>query len=47
MYCCYNIKNIKPAITFFVFYAEKLKGGHDSEASIECSNLKPPLLTYF
>ena len=47
MYCCYNIKNIKPAKTFFVFYAEKLYGGHDIEASTECSNLKLSLLTDF
>ena len=39
MYCCYNIKNIKPAITFFVFYAEKLFYPHEIEGSVECINL--------
>ena len=47
MYCCYNIKNIKPAITFSVLYAEKSFYQHDYEACVECIDLKLSMLTDF
>ena len=39
MYCCYNIKNIKPAVSFYVFFAEKKNQTHRFVPIIACGNL--------